>query len=255
MSSPFPGMNPYLEQDHVWHDFHERFCPAIAELLTPQVRPSYVARIDEHVYIHELPAEPRRLAGRADVSLVRTTLAEGTRTAAAVLEPPARVHLPAIDIERLAFVEIRDRLERRLVTVIELLSPTNKYAGPDREQYLAKRGQLLASGAHFVEIDLLRGGPRLPRENLPECDYFVLVSRAEERPQAGLWPFRLRERLPVIPVPLRSPHPDAQLDLQALLDRIYDAAGYEDDIYASEPQPRLTPEDVAWARQFLPSQP
>src|SRR5437868_4586944 len=57
MPSPFPGMNPYLEQDPVWHDFHERFCPALAELLTPQVRPDYVARIDEHVYIHELPGE------------------------------------------------------------------------------------------------------------------------------------------------------------------------------------------------------
>jgi hypothetical protein len=248
-------MNPYLEQDHVWHDFHERFCPAIAEFLTPQVRPNYVARIDEHVYIHELPAEPRRFAGRADVSLARTPAAEGVQAGAAVLEPPARVQLPAIDIERLGFVEIRDRLDRRLITVIELLSPTNKYAGPDREQYLAKRGQLLASGTHFVEIDLLRGGPRLPLENLPECDYYVLVSRAEERPQAGLWPFRLRERLPIVPVPLRSPHPDAQLDLQALLHRIYDAAGYEDDIYTGEPQPRLTPEDAVWTRQFLPSQP
>jgi hypothetical protein len=209
MPSPFPGMNPYLEQDSVWHDFHERFSPAVAELLTPQVRPNYVARIDKHVYIRE----------------------------------------------RLGFVEIRDRQDRRLITVLELLSPTNKLAGPDREHYLAKRGQLLASGTHFVEIDLLRGGPRLPLEDLPQCDYYVLVSRAEERPQAGLWPLRLRDRLPVIPIPLRSPHPDAQLDLQALLNRIYDAAGYEDDIYTGEPQPRLTPEDAAWAGQFLNSQP
>lgn len=252
MPSPFPGMNPYLEQEHVWHDFHERFCPALAELLTPQLRPNYVARIDEHIYIHELPNEPRRLAGRADVSLARTPTTEATRATAALLEPPARVRLPAIDVERVAFVEIRDRLDRRVVTVLELLSPTNKYAGPDREQYLAKRGQLLASGTHFVEIDLLRGGPRLPLENLPECDYYVLVSRAEERPQAGLWPLRLRERLPVIRVPLRSPHADALLDLQALLDRIYDAAGYEDDIYVGEPQPRLSPEELAWAKQFLP---
>src|SRR5205807_8592511 len=106
--------------------------------------------------------------------------------------------------ERLAFVEIRDRVDRRLITVIELLSPTHRYAGPDREQYLAKRGQLLASGTHFVEIDLLRGGPRLPLKDLPECEYYVRVSRAEERPQAGLWPLRLRKRLPVIPIPLRS---------------------------------------------------
>jgi hypothetical protein len=248
-------MNPYLEQDRVWHDFHERFCPAVAEVLTPQVRPNYVARIDEHVYIHELPNEPRRLAGRADVSLARNPATDNARLAATVLEPPAHVQLPAIDVERLGFVEIRDRQDRRLITVLELLSPTNKLAGLDREQYLAKRGQLLTSGTHFVEIDLLRGGPRLPLEDLPQCDYYVLVSRAEERPQAGLWPLRLGDRLPVIPIPLRTPHPDAQLDLQALLHRIYDAAGYEDDIYSGEPQPRLTPEDAAWAGQFLPSQP
>jgi hypothetical protein len=248
-------MNPYLEQDHVWHDFHERFCPAVAECLTPQVRPHFVARIDEHVYIHEMPNEPRRLAGRADVSLARTPVAEGSPTASAVLEPPAHVQLPAIDVERHSFIEIRDRLDRQLVAVIELLSPTNKRPGPDREQYLAKRGQLLASGAHFVEIDLLRGGPRLPLEDLPECDYYVLVSRAEERPRAGLWPIRLRERLPVIPIPLRAPHPDAQLDLQALLHRIYDAAGYEDDIYAGTPQPHLSPDDATWAGQFIAAHP
>jgi hypothetical protein len=207
MASPFPGMNPYLEHDNVWHDFQKRFCPAVAEILTSQLKPKYVARIAKQAHT------------------------------------------------RLSVVEIRDRVDRRLITVIELLSPTNKYAGPDREQYLAKRGQLLASGTHFVEIDLLRGGPRLPLENLPECDYYVLVSRAEERPEAGLWPLRLRERLPVIPVPLRAPHPDAQLDLQALLHRIYDAAGYEDDIYTGEPQPRLTPDDATWAGQFLPAQP
>ncbi len=213
-----------------------------------------MARIDEHVYIHELPAEPRRLVGHVNVSLARIPSSAGTQTGAAGLEPPARVQLPAIDLERHSFIEIRDRVDRRLITVIELLSPSNKYAGSDREQYLVKRGQILASGVHLVEIDLLRGGPRLPLENLPECDYYALVSRAEERPQAGLWPVRLRERLPIIPIPLRSPHPDAQLDLQALLHRIYDAAAYEDDIYTGQPQPRLTPEEAAWARHFIPAQ-
>ena len=120
-----------------------------------------------------------------------------------------------VDVEHLSFVEIRDRQGRDLVTVIELLSPTNKRPGPDREQYLAKRRQLLASGVHLVEIDLLRGHPRLPLDDLPPCDYYVMVSRAEERPQAGLWPLGLRDPLPPIPVPLRAADPDASLDLQA----------------------------------------
>jgi hypothetical protein len=211
MPSPFPGMNPYLEQDDAWHDFHERFCPLAAELLTAQVRPDYIVKIDEHVYIHELAEE----------------------------------------ILRLSRIEVRNRHNRQLVTVLELLSPSNKLAGPDREQYLAKRGELQSSPVHFVEIDLLRGGPRLPLEDLPACDYYALVSRVEKRPAADLWPIRLRERLPRILVPLRAPHPDAHLDLQEVLHHIYDAAGYEDYIY--DGQPRLEAEDALWARQFVPS--
>lgn len=168
------------------------------------------------------------------------------------MQAPARTRLPAVDVERVSFVEIRDRDGWQLVTVIELLSPANMYAGPDREQYLAKRRELQGSTAHLVEIDLLRGGPRMPMEGLPECDYCVLVSRVEERPVAGLWPIRLRDPLPLVRIPLRPPHADAYLNLQELLHRVYDAAGYEDYIYRGQPQPLLRGEDAAWAQQFVP---
>ncbi len=220
MPSPFPGMNPYLEQDDAWHDFHERFIPLAADVLGAQVRPNYIVKIDEHVYVHELPPDP--------------------------------LLLPAIDIERVAFAEIRDRRSRELVTVLELLSPSNKRTGADREQYLATRGQLQASNAHLVEIDLLRGGQPMPAANRPACAYAVMVSRVEERPGAGLWPVQLRDRLPHIPIPVRQPDPDAELDLQALLDRIYDAARYALYIYGGTPEPPLGAEDADWARQFVP---
>ncbi|MBI3462828.1 MAG: DUF4058 family protein [Planctomycetes bacterium] len=155
------------------------------------------------------------------------------------------------DIERQSFIEIRDRLGRELVTVIELLSPTNKRSGPDREQYLSKRRQFIASNVHLVELDLLRGGQRMPIEGLPSCDYCAVVSRAEERPRAGIWPLGLRDPLPVLPIPLRSPDPDARLDLQALLHRIHDAAGYADYLYADGPQPALSPADDAWAKRLV----
>jgi hypothetical protein len=197
--------------------------------------------------------DPRRFVGRADVSVTRPPFASGTTVpSTGTAEAPARVRLPAVDRERLSFIEIRDRDGWQLVTVIELLSPTNKYAGPDREQYLAKRHELLASTVHLVEIDLLRGGPRMPLENLPACDYCILVSRVESRPEADAWPVRLREPLPPVPIPLRSPHADAQLDLQQLLHRIYDGAGYEDYIYGGQPHPQLNTADTAWARQFVP---
>lgn len=253
MPSPFPGMNPYLEQDTVWHDFHESVMPVVRETLAAQVRPHYIVKIDEHIYIHELSAESRLFLGRADVGVARSTGEPRGGVALAAPQGPARVRLPDVDIERISFLEIRDRESGRVITVLELLSPTNQQAGPDRDQYVGKRAHLLHSAVHFIEIDLLRGAPRMPMKDLPPCDYYVMVSRYEQRPDADLWPVGLRERLPVVPVPLERPHPDARLDLQQVLDRVYDAAGYEDYIYRGTPQPALRPEDEPWARQLLPA--
>jgi hypothetical protein len=148
---------------------------------------------------------------------------------------------------------IRNRESQEVVTVLELLSPWNKLASQDRRRYLAKRQRLLASPVHLVEIDLLRGrGARMPVRGLPPCDYCALVSRAAARPTVGLWPVRLADRLPVLPVPLRAPAADAKLDLQALVHQIYDAGGYADYLYRRPPRPRLTPEQLAWAQAFLP---
>jgi hypothetical protein len=138
---------------------------------------------------------------------------------------------------------------------VELLSPSNKYAGPDREQYLAKARQLQRSWVHFVEIDLLRGGPRMPWLDMPQCDYCVVVSRVEEWPRAGIWPIGIRDRLPEIPIPLRRGDPDARLDLQQIMHRIYDAAGYEYRIYSGPLEPALSAADAAWAEQFLCDKP
>lgn len=250
MPSPFPGMNPYLEHDDAWHDFHERFSPACAEAISPQVRPNYIVKLDEHIYLHEKSAEERLLVGRSDVQIAKLRPNEGP-LGGGVTAAPVYARLPAVDVEKVSFIEVRDRANRSLVTVIELLSPTNKKVGPDRDQYLAKRQEVLGRGVHLVEINLLRGGTRPPLEDLPDCDYYVMVSRAEERPRAGVWPLRLRDPLPVIPVPLRPPDRDAQIDLQQLLHRIYDAACYEDYIYESRPHPPLHPADAEWAESLL----
>ncbi len=251
MPSPFPGMNPYLERETVWHDFHENFLPVAREILSAQVLPRYFIKIDEHMYVHELGQEERRFAGRGDLWVAPLAPARGGGTAT-LLEAPGEVGVPQIDVEGRSFLEVRDRESRQIVTVVELLSPSNKYSGNDREQYLAKTRRLLWSDTHFVEIDLLRGGPRMPWLDLPPCDYCVVVSRAERRPRAGAWPLRLRDRLPVIPVPLRQGDADARLDLQEVLNRVYDAAGYQYYVYDDEPTPALSAEDAAWAQQFVP---
>ena len=108
MPSPFPGMNPYLEQDDVWHDFHERFLPAAAEAIGAQVQPDYIVKIVEHVYVHELPFEPRCLLGRADLGVMPTRPPSEEPTAVSLLDAPARVRLPAVDVTHESFIEIRD---------------------------------------------------------------------------------------------------------------------------------------------------
>jgi Protein of unknown function (DUF4058) len=252
MPSPFPGMNPYFEQAAHWQDFHTEFLTTLRRHLAPQIAPNYIIQLEEHVYIHDLPPEPRRLLGRPDLSVTRTGAATPGQPALAVLEAPAEVRLPAQDIERVPFLEVRDRRGRELVTVIELLSPSNKRSGEDRQQYLAKRRELLRSPAHLVEIDLLRGWAPMPADDRPEGDYSVLVSRSERRPAAEFWPLGLRDRLPVIPIPLRPSDPDGRVDLQEVLHQAHDRPGYEHFIYEGAPEPPLSTEDAEWAKQFIP---
>jgi hypothetical protein len=242
-------MNPYLEQPDAWHSFHDQFCAVIQAALVPQVRPDYIVKLDENIYVHELSAEERRLAGRGDITVATGRSSWSEAGGVAMTAPVRGLVLPSIDIERENFIEIRERETRRLITVIELLSPTNKRPGSDRDQFLTKRYQLLASTAHYVEIDLLRGGPRLPIEGLPECDSYVMVSRVDDRPNVGLWPQSLADRLPQVPIPLSTGHEDARLDLQSLLHQAYDAAGYEDYIYLGHPEPPLSIEQAEFARR------
>jgi Protein of unknown function (DUF4058) len=250
MPSPFPGMNPYLEA--IWHDFHERFLPAAAAYLVPQIRPKYFVSIDENVYLHDVPHDEQKPLGRPDLALIRGQVATYRSSSVGLLEAPAHVLLPDQDVESLSYLTIIDRQSRDVVTVIELLSPTNKRPGEHRAQYLAKRSAIRHSDVHLVEIDLSRGGPPMPAEVRPSYTYAVLVSRADQRPTANFWPFGLRDPLPTILVPLRPGDSDARLDLRSILDRVYDESAYEDYIYQSPPDPPLSPDDTTWARALLP---
>jgi hypothetical protein len=254
MPSPFPGMNPYLEQVELWQDFHLEFLPAMRRQLVPQVGPDYIVKLEEHLYVHDIPPEPRIRIGRSDLSVARPEIGQSGKAdmSIGVLEAPARVETPDQDVERVPFLEIRDRLRRELITVVEFLSPSNKRPGDDHEQYLTKRRELFRSRAHLVEIDLSRGGEAMPAKNRPDCDYSILISRVEDRPRADFWPIGLRDRLPRIPIPLRAPDGDAQIDLQELLHRVYESTGYEHYIYNGSPDPPLSPQAAEWARGLIP---
>ena len=272
MPSPFPGMNPFLEKPSSWHDFHGNFIVLARAQLVGQIRPAFIAQTEEHIYLHELSAEERAearqmLAAIGDVVVKRRTgdAAPGAArgAAVAVAEPSAQCRLEPMAVEEIreSFIRVLDRETREVVTVIELLSPTNKRNGVDRQQYLAKRARLLTSSVNYVEIDLLRGGPPTPLDDEPPAGvYRVVVSRGNwtdppgpwpSRPPADVWVWNLRDPLPTIPIPLRPPHADAALDLRAALDRTYDEAGLEDYLHLAPPDPPLPAADAAWAAGVL----
>jgi hypothetical protein len=247
-------MNPYLEQEAVWEDFHQSFILAARAQLVPQVQPGYVVKAGEHIFIHELGADQRRPWGQPDMSVSLRDPNDPSVGPGSIAIAPAYVQIPVpdIDVERHAFLTVRDRQNLELITVMELLSPSNK-SGPDRAQYLDKRRRYLATGINLVELDLLRGGTRLPLDELKPCDYYALVSRREEQPKGGVWTISIRDHLPTIPIPLRPADGDARLDLQDILNRVYDEAGYENYIYRTAPKPPLSSENAAWAASFIPS--
>src|SRR3954469_12729495 len=101
MPSPFPGMNPYFEQAASWQDFHTEFLSALRRQLAPRIAPNYIVQLEEHVFIHDLPPEPRRPLGRSDLSVTKVAAESASRPALGVLDAPAEVQLPTQDLERI----------------------------------------------------------------------------------------------------------------------------------------------------------
>jgi hypothetical protein len=165
---------------------------------------------------------------------------------------PAPIQLATVIPEAVPHVsiEIRDVARRQLVTAIEILSPTKKH-GEGRAEYLSKRRRILLSRAHLLELDLLRAGQRVPMQQpLPDAPYFVLLSRAAQRPMTDVWPVALDQPLPPVPVPLLPDDADMLLDLQAAFTATYDLLGYDLIIdYRRPPEVALAPVDAAWADQ------
>ncbi len=256
--SPFPGMDPYLEHPALWPDVHQKLASQIQTQLTPALRPKYYAALVPRWVIDQPDAEELRIL-YPDIAVHRPPqrLAE-TAPAYALSTETAPPGLEVVNVVAERFkqvtVQVRTVGEGQLVTVIELLSPVNKRPGtPGRTTYLRKRISYLLSTVHLLEIDLLRRGERIPvLEPLPAAPYFVFLSREERRPICQVWPIYLQDPLPTVPVPLLEPDADVPLDLQAVLTRVYEQAGYDLRIdYTAEPVPPLSAEDAAWADALL----
>ncbi|MFO0810916.1 MAG: DUF4058 family protein [Gemmataceae bacterium] len=256
MPSPFPGMDPYLEDPARWADLHGALIYAIRAALTPLLPERYSAGVDQYVWLHEPDLETRRRLVQPNVFVTDETGTDAAGTSAATalaaLAAPAVSTLPVVRRTGPRYVRITDPERRRVVTVIELLSPSNKDTAGDRDLYLAKRNEYLATGVNLVEIDLLRAGERLPLGDPAPVpgDYYVVVSLADAFPHVGVWSFTVRDPLPVVPVPLGGADPAVRIDLRVCLDRAYDDARYRID-YDRPPTPRLRKPDAAWARDLL----
>ena len=252
MPSPFPGMDPFLEGP-LWNSFHAQFCSEIARRLTPSLGPRYIALVEERLVVDTLDGVS--IATRVMQPDVTAAGMHGDRnTGTTVLEAPMCLATVMETEMPMHFVEIRNVANMVVVTVIELLSPSNK-AGEGRADYLRKRRSILNSDVNLVEIDLLRGGQRVPmRAPLPDFPYFALLHRAGLRPLADVWPIGLQEPLPPIPIPLLAPDADVELHLQRAFEGAFNSVGYERAIdYLRPLNPQFIETDAAWVTSVVSS--
>jgi hypothetical protein len=260
MASPFPGMDPYLEDRNIWPGFHNRLSTEIADRLNMQIGPKYYADVEVRTVLEDVSIARSRPV-IPDVGVVERPLREEIGvTVADIAIAPAPVERFAIaDETRLRTVNVYLTEADELVTAIEILSPYNKH-GEGREEYRQKRSRLLRTTVHLVEIDLLRGGyppaTEVVSPSLPGGDYVLLVNRhqaGDPRRLSEIWPAFLNQPLPVIPVPLIDPDPDAPLDLNAAIRSVYARAGYDWRLDYSQPipDPPLQADIAAWLDQRL----
>jgi len=264
MPSAFPGMDPYLEHPVIFPDLHDRMITNLSESLQTGLPDPYFAALGDRVWVE---ISEREIG--PDVKVLRTREEQGfegsrgggTSVAAALRTPPVVVTVPQ-DERREPFLEIYSRLEgERLVTVIEILSLTNKTPGAHgRDLYLRKQKEILDSQVHLVEIDLLRAGEHttavplawaLPKTG--RFDYHVCVHRFDNIEDYFVYPILLRQKLPEIAIPLLPGDAPVTVDLQAVFARCYDTGPYRRRVRYGEvdPEPPLEPQDREWAKDLI----
>ena len=268
MPSPFPGMDPYLENPTWWPSVHSGLIHEIWRQLNATLPKRFVANMGERLYVVQSEAQSATRNIYPDVAVIEPAIVEDTsshaelavQTLTEVAGDPAWEFVVTDDDVREPFVEIVPVEDQaRVVTVIEILSPSNKIKGSaGRKLYLDKQREVLYSESHLLEIDLLRDGEHtvaISRDLLKSrgtWTYLVCLAPAPNHIQRIVWPRSLKERLPRIRVPLEQNEPDIILNLQPLFDRVYDDGAFARRVdYAREPAVALKSADDQWAKQFL----
>lgn len=270
VSSPFPGMDPFLEINPDWEVFHGWFIRELARLCINQARElGCEVDVERDVYGQE-PTGEFVLLGEPDVvarhaSVLVTAHRDRTPGAVTLAEPQA-IHEVILDRDEMArhkqeYIVVRESGDWPCVlAVVELLSFANKQ-GSYVAKYREKRSRMLTSTANFMEIDFLRDGENPSRDlfpELPRTPYFVFVVRKHGmgRHEEG-YPIRLQDPLPVIGLPLGPDRPDLALDLSAAFRSAYDLShrphwrkSYQ---AARVPGSPLAEEDETWVAEMLKS--
>jgi hypothetical protein len=238
MPCRFPGVDPFLEDPAHFAGFHARFVNAWCEALDAQLPDGYFADLGESVYLVEELSQQAQLR-YPDVSVSRdpSSPQSSANTPSAATIEPVTIPLVLTGIRPQNYVRILHQPGRELIAVLELLSPTNK-ENPGRSTYLLKRDELLNQRIHLIELDLLRGGRRMPFErDLPLGDYFAIVARSDQRPNAQVYAWPLPHQLPNIPVPLRAGDTDVFVDMQLVFQTAYERGRYDRKIDYTQPPP------------------
>lgn len=251
--SPFPGMDPYLEEPGGWPGVHHRLISMFSDMLVDLVAPHFSVSIEERVYITDDYDPEHRRVMVPDLYVVERSLPVSGGSSSPLATPPTLIErLPTLEL-RDRFLTIYDRRNRELVTTLEVLSPHNKATGSrGRREFIAKREAIFSTQTHWIEVDLLRAGER-PEEVAGQSDYYALLRRGQTPHRLEVWYIDVRDPLPRIIVPLRAPHPDVVLDLQAACTQLYTRTRCADDLDYSRPAPPppLRAADQAWAAQQI----
>jgi len=253
MPSPFPGMNPYLENPELWPEVHNRLIVAIADAIAPDLRPKYRVAIEKRTYLSDI--EDSVLVGIPDVAVyAKRSSIDRTRSNVALASQTeaTSVTIPLPEEVKESYLAIKEGKTGTVVTVVEIISPKNKRDKAGRKAYESKRQQVLASLTNLVEIDLLRTGKPMRIIEKIQSDYRILISRANRRPTASLYAFNLRDAIPSFLLPLQSGESEPLVELQTLLNGVYDRASFDMAIdYNLQPVPQLKPEDAVWVDELL----
>jgi hypothetical protein len=221
MPSPLPGMDPYLEDDKRWPVFQPLLVHALYQMLLPGLMDRYRARVGERQYASEQALF---------TSIIR-------------------------EEHREAFIEVRQRSDGRLITLVEVISPANKITAEGRRQYLERRTEVKSLNVNIVEIDLvLQGQPLIEyaKDSVPTWDYAVVVTRWTHPDRYEIYSATVPKRLPRFRVPLASDDRDTVLDLQAAMARAYDQGDFAKSIdYTRDPATRLNDENRRWLHERL----